>query len=396
MTGEKPMKNKISLISIFLIFIPVIGFAWNAQNTHQPLTRRSIELMSDDYKDIKKYADRIVSGTGNSNLLMAGKVEIDAHGNLWINGGNAKDIWEKRAWELYKAFNFSETYYSLGNIIHLTQDQTVPPHGANIYHSSLSDNFEIEASGITNVISIRGFLSENVWAPYDYYWSAINATWTGCENWRSIVNKEVDSTIIPSGTRFWVRNLTPIAVKEWGYYGGPNNSDFFDDITAGDLIRSRFDEAVTQVTGVLMSASKALPPLSSNLTVPTSVDGIFTIDFVKGSGINFMIQENRTSTVTVSLFVQETTQSIKTEGFFKSIDASESATGTKQFKSETGEVLWSSKTVMLFDTLSKELRILPKMAEIKLTWKGDVQGEALKSRVEPYTLVLKVEDADGC
>lgn len=224
------MKSKSLVVGAFLAFVPAMSFAWNSQNTHQPLATRSMELLGSDYKDVKtNFADVIVSGTGNSNIVLALAVEFDSHGNPTLNGGSPSDIWENRVVRSYKDFNFTDAYYALGNIVHLTQDQAVPPHGANVSHGP-TDHFESSASGIINVIQLRGSVSGITGFPYEYYGYTLNGTWAGAENWRSIVGKNVDNYTIPSGTRFWVRNSSPgAAAGIGGRTASPPNTNISDN-----------------------------------------------------------------------------------------------------------------------------------------------------------------------
>lgn len=160
MIWKQVVKNKFVLSFLGLVICPGLSLGWDSiGDTHIELTSRSIYLIETQIPtvcpDITRFKTTIVSGTGNSDFYKARKLEIAAHGSITLNGGNPSDIWFDKVLDAYSRFKFENAYYALGNLCHLTQDQAVPAHAANIRHGFYrllppgihSDKLEDDASG---------------------------------------------------------------------------------------------------------------------------------------------------------------------------------------------------------------------------------------------------------
>lgn len=102
-------------------------------STHKKLAKEAIKRIDkNQYPDIDKA----------SSILKDGAVSESGHPNFRKdNGGFPKALWEtgfkKNSGGVlvnYKTLNTEAAYHSLGVICHLTQDQAVPAHAANIEH----------------------------------------------------------------------------------------------------------------------------------------------------------------------------------------------------------------------------------------------------------------------
>lgn len=182
MNGKQALNRFI--FALLFAYCPSRLCAWDTAGTHPPLTTRAIELMGSGYLDISdNFQGSILGGVGRG---IAYDIEKDAHGSIDKNGGYPSDIWDNRVMVNYKTFHFDDAYYALGNIAHLTQDQAVPAHGANIKHGWLNslfppwvhvDNLESLA---TSRVPNEGSVLDNRLMPFTYYGLLLQDTWNKC------------------------------------------------------------------------------------------------------------------------------------------------------------------------------------------------------------------------
>ena len=75
--------------------------------------------------------------------------------------GGPFDRWLEKILDRYKNKKFSETYQEIGYLVHLTEDQAVPTHAANISHGYF-DHFEYSATAYTPTAANLGITQLNV------------------------------------------------------------------------------------------------------------------------------------------------------------------------------------------------------------------------------------------
>ena len=215
-------------------------------------------------------------GRFNAALLQGANDET-GHPDKTANGGKPRDIWFGTGTETaggvllnYEQFKFSQAYAKLGLLCHLTQDQAVPAHAANILHG-VSESFEgYAAKG--NKVEIRAAADGSL-EPYAYYQELQDATRRSLSSW---VNPS-------TGKPYWVpapdapRLGQDATYGPRGSYGGGTDAyaarPVFQDentsiVTDSPEIRSRqLAVSASGTMNVLASASKKLPPLVSGLAL---------------------------------------------------------------------------------------------------------------------------------
>ena len=235
------------------------------------------------------------------DILMTGANDESAHlpDTKVNNGGKPEEVWYGKApytlggvlWN-YTHFKFPEAYAKLGTICHLTQDQAVPSHAANIRHYT-NDSFEGHAAE-GNKVKLTASRDNGEMDPYAYYQDLQDET-----------RRHLASWVHPkTGKPYWVpaKNAPPLGVDAtfgpWGSYGpdgdvysvrendntsqGGNNNQ---QVTASPEIRIRqLTLSAAATAGVLKSAARRLPPLVSGLAVTPAG---------KGATVKFTILDNR-------------------------------------------------------------------------------------------------------
>ena len=105
-----------------------------------------------------------------------------------------------------------------------------------------------------------------------------------------------------------------------------------------------------------------------------------------------MISENHTQNVKVNIIVQETGQPIITDGATITLSSFLSDSGLSESNTLSGNITWSNKEIPLFNSKNTDLTLLPRMAQVVITWKGNVSGTALTDGTK--TLKVSVDDLD--
>jgi hypothetical protein len=137
------VKRQILFLIFLLLFLPKLSFAWSSgggpANTHYRMSQDAISTLdAKEYPDIDRY----------QFILDEGSASEDAHAyggspsNPIFNGGDVYNWWIKTVLPAYKSYDFFTAYFKIGEVCHLTQDQAVPAHGANIQHG--------ETNGVTH------------------------------------------------------------------------------------------------------------------------------------------------------------------------------------------------------------------------------------------------------
>ena len=270
-------------------------------SAHKAIMKASLAFIGgNELPDMQRAQDILLTGTNDESAhLPYAKVN---------NGGKPEELLQGKApytlggvlWN-YTHFKFPEAYAKLGTICHLTQDQAVPTHAANIRHGT-NDSFEGYATD-GNKVKISASRDNGEMEPYAYYQDLQDET-----------RRHLASWLQPgTGKPYWVpaKDAPPLGVDAtfgpWGSYGpngdvysvreqnnnsegGSNNNQ---QITASPEIRLRqLAMAGAATVGVLKSASKRLPPLVSGLTVTPAG---------KSASVKFTILDNRSGDVTYSI-----------------------------------------------------------------------------------------------
>ncbi len=240
------------------------------------------------------------------DILLLGANDESGHFDPKDNGGKTDELWYGKTpfsrggvlWN-YQHFKFQEAYARLAAICHLTQDQAVPTHAANLYHYT-NDGFEgFAANG--NSVKITASRDDGEMEPYEYYQDLQDDTRRHLVSW---VNPR-------TGNPYWVpaKDAPPLGQDAtFGPRGGygpdgdaythtdPVNADGGNNntqITDSPEIRTRqLAMAGAATVGVLKSASKRLPPLVSGLIV-TSVG--------RSAVVKFTVLDNRSRYVVYSV-----------------------------------------------------------------------------------------------
>ncbi|MCX5784135.1 MAG: hypothetical protein NTX59_00445 [Elusimicrobia bacterium] len=326
---EKDIKNTENLIAGYKagsrLELPVVapvpapptpgsGTKWYSVtffgSTHKYIAKAALKFM-----DRGAFPDMAAA----KDLLVEGSEDESGHTNSTMNGGPVREIWFGNTpfskggvlWN-YEHFKFPEAYSRLGTICHLTQDQGVPTHAANIQHG-ISDSFE-GFYGSDVKISVKRDNGEL--EPWEYYQALQDETRSKLPGW----------TDPKTGLQYWVTapDAPPlgqdVTYGPWGHYGGrrgwdmyavppPNNNNNSHGnnnqpwTTAHPEIRlEQLAVSGVATVSVLESASKRLPPLVQSLSVSTiSVQSGGRES--RGYQINFNIYENRSPNVTYKINV---------------------------------------------------------------------------------------------
>lgn len=306
--------------------------------------------------------------------LKDGANDETGHPDPTMNGGDVRGLWEGVAgWtkggvlQNYQLFKFHEAYERLGTIIHLTQDQSVPTHVANIKHG-ISDSFEGFYDNTVKIPSIR--FAEDL-EPYAYYQALQDETRSKLPGWTD------PATNLP----YWVAapDAPPlgqdVTFGPRGHYGGKRNRDVYAVPPANNNSDGNNDNTWTsahpeirlqQLTAageasvrVMQSASKRLPPIIKDLAVTAmAVDAGET-----GAMIRFTAFDNRSTSLKymVTIYRGEEKLGVGATGEFP-----------LEVKDETG-------------IMRKE--------DVSTAWTGSIGGQRLPPGT--YTLEVRLKDTDG-
>ncbi|MDO8803068.1 MAG: hypothetical protein Q7R35_01435, partial [Elusimicrobiota bacterium] len=387
-------------------------------STHYHITESAVNLLNTTtgYPDIRRFGDKIIKATsgprddanahGKITDAEVGQIGRDDAANF--NGGDFIKWWNYSDHK-YKKRNFVgsgyNAYYYIGLMAHLVEDQAVPAHSANIFHLDPPDGLEKYAGAASlgpTAVSSKEFGKD----PRVYYYmvgdtgkSIIKNTqdklpfWTSPSNNNQQFWKETDFPEIYkyTGQGFW-----PETDLGWGHYGGDGGMDIYplenDTTYTKGISQNQLNEAASYTAGMLMAVSQSLPPLISTFSITSA-----TVNGPAGAQINFTLLENRLPAVKIDLFVvvPGTTQPIITHGLIQRLPYDQSDTGAEYHYDSPAAVTWTARDSSLYPTLSSDLSLLPQMASFQLEWSGEVAGEPLAPRTEPYTLILRVTDHDG-
>lgn len=346
------------------------GTKWWSVNffgsAHRAIIKASLKLI-----DGKLYPDMDAA----KDDLKEGANDETGHPDNTMNGGDTKALWEGTKPETkggvlqnYQLFKFHEAYERLGAIIHLTQDQSVPTHVANIKHG-ISDSFE---GFYDNTVKITSQRFPDDLEPWVYYQALQDETRAKLPGW----------TDPATGLPYWVAapDAPPmgqdITFGPRGHYGGKRNRDVYAVPPANDNNRSdgyndntwtsaHPEIRLQQLTAageasvrVMQSASKRLPPLIKDLAATS-----LTVDEKSGALVRFTAFDNRSA-------------SLK---FMATVYRGEEKLGVVA----TGE----------FPLNAKDETGIMRVGNGNFVWSGSAGGERLPAGV--YTIEVRLKDTDG-
>ena len=201
--------------------------------------------------------------------ILSGMGSEDGHPNLFANGGDTKKLWE-RALKEYKDLNFQIAYENIGLICHLTQDQAVPVHAANINHViTFGDKFESAVkknlSLFDKVKAKAEAVRMNAMQPYEYYQALQDDTRSHLTEW---VNPQ-------TGKMYWPPSADARAGQDstrgsWSHYY--DDKDTYDKNVSPQIIQTQTVKAAAYTEGVLKAAAKLLPPVAGSLSALRAED----------------------------------------------------------------------------------------------------------------------------
>ncbi len=240
------------------------------------------------------------------SLLVPGSNDETGHPDPSANGGPIKEIWLGNTpfskggvlWN-YEHFKFNEAYSRLGALCHLTQDQSVPAHAANIKHGT-AESFEGYYTPDCNKVKIAAARDEGDMEPYAYYQDLQDDTRRHLAGWLNPANKVPywtpasdapplgqDATYGPRGSYGGGRDV--YSTRDQSNTEGGNNQT----VTASPEIRFRqLAMAGAATVGVLNSASKRLPPLVADLSAVSANRSV---------AVKFTVLDNRSRRATYAL-----------------------------------------------------------------------------------------------
>lgn len=275
---------------------------------HRSSTKAAIKFMNKSlFPDIATALDILKSASNDET----------GHLSSELNGGPVKEIWfgntpfsKGGVLANYTQFKFKEAYQRLGTLCHLTQDQSVPVHVANISHG-IGDSFE---NAPNSEVYIRARRDNGDRQPYEYYQILQDETRSKLAGW----------TDPSTGLPYWelAADAPPpgqdVTYGPWGHYGGKKNRDTYsfqasrDDNYGGgggntewtslrpEIRLQQLDISGSVTVSVLESASKRLPPLVQNLSISTvSWPGRAE----SGFAVRFNVYDNRTPGVLYTMQV---------------------------------------------------------------------------------------------
>lgn len=195
--------------------------------------------------------------------LKGGMASEAGHPSVFANGGDPRKFWE-RALKDYKALDFPRAYYGIGLVAHLTQDQAVPAHAANINHVvTFGDRFE---KAIKKNLSLFSKLQGKVQTlllgdrePYAYYQPLQDDTRAHLAEWVNPATKVPYWPPAPGAPAMG----SDAAKGPWSHY--PAGGDTYDLAVSPGIMDRQMLQAAVYTAGVLKAAAKRLPPVLSRL-----------------------------------------------------------------------------------------------------------------------------------
>ena len=194
--------------------------------------------------------------------LTVGMTSEFGHPGLFGNGGDTKRIWEDALAD-YKKLDFRGAYTKIGIVAHLTQDQAVPAHAANINHVvTFGDNLEKSINKDLSIFEkIRGRIQAMLLPgiePWQYYQVLQDDTRRHLAGWKDP----------RTNTPYWPPAAdAPQPGQDstkgpWSHYSA--GKDTYDIKESPEIADRQTLMAAVYTAGVLKSAARRLPPVVSD------------------------------------------------------------------------------------------------------------------------------------
>ena len=305
-------------------------------------------------------------------------------------------MWFKRAKDQYSgsgAYLSTDEYghtpaYYIGLMSHLVEDQSVPSHGANIFHATTvlgvipanPDKLEAWTYSLTPDAS-NAPTYEDI-SPTGYYYDRKIGV-----GYSSIIKTQakIQTTpfLIPGTTRqYWYANTNPGHTYAgeafngdgkwtlsdtsegggWGYYGGDYTYQDCSLVTNECVTKTKspwiateqLNGAVSEAAGLLMSISESLPPVVQSPSLNGVSGATATVNPGQANTIGFTLLDNRTAAVRYQLFVDDKTN--LNNLIFDS-------TATLQYNPDPTSLPFSSVTVLSWDGLLANGEPMPPLSD---------------------------------
>jgi len=226
--------------------------------------------------------------------LLSGMGSESGHPSFFANGGDTRATWDK-ALKRYRALDFAQAYELIGLVCHLTQDQAVPAHAANINHViTFGDRFEKTIKKDLSLFEkLRGrvqALALPSLAPYEYYQVLQDDTRAHLAGWKNP----------GTGAMYWppAQDAPPPGQDStkgpWSHYS--NGEDTYDIGVSPEIMDRQMLQAAVYTSGVLKSAAKLLPPVLGGLrALRTGSDHKSAVD------LSFEVYDNRRGEILVAI-----------------------------------------------------------------------------------------------
>jgi len=373
------------------------GFApGDGPDTHEYMSRRAIELVipESNYPDVHKFKEAIIEGSSKT------KNDSPVDYNVWgiITSGlihhyppgheaeNAQYNYTKLCEEKWKGVKYGNNnagildkynkkdyrgdmsaYWLIGNIAHLVQDMSAPPHAYKAHGTSThpgdpllpwppGDQIEYFASQIVGLIPSLGQT-----ATYD---SAIEV-WGYPDKTGTAIRNYCEATQPYCGKYYDYEEGAAI-----GSYGVDGVDDFPAKPEDGEpghteAVKGLLGIGIEHTAGMLMSASKRLPPLI------TKIDGD---QHVPCGSLRIEVHENRVKGITYSIWVND---EIKITDKPKDLDSNDNQ----------NELPWKGEIEEKYSSLGISSK---GSYEIRVEVKDGEDGNTVSERKN-----IKVEECDG-
>lgn len=234
-------------------------------SSHSAFAKLDSEYREDntygDYYPFAGYTDGPSDENGNSGRvpgLLAGMADESGHFSLLSNGGDPRHYWES-ALKKFRNREFPDAYHDIGIMCHLTQDQAVPAHAANINHVvTFGDKFESFAGKNLSMLAkvtgnIEALLLPSM-QPYEYYQALQDDTRRHLAAWVDPGTGFPYWPPAPGGPR-----LGEDATKgSRGDYH--NDKDTYDKNVSPEILERQMRMAAVYTKEALKAAARLLPP----------------------------------------------------------------------------------------------------------------------------------------
>lgn len=370
------------------------SFAWNSIGTytHEKIADDAIiQIPEDEYPDIHKFAEELRDGSETEAHDPPGdERDFDVWAPIYTLWWDNDEPDKKGALTLYKEYDFSKSYLTIGYGLHLLQDTFVPahtyfcPHG---YSGYITDDLEDYAD-----------------SPGNYGYADGNTPWTFTDDkgreWNYWLNDAMDddnednqpdgatggSGIIdgPGSNPEPDSSNWGVGSCNWGTYSygdywfsfdplpGKNEGwDYFNQYPNVAIAREKLKGAYIDTIEDMKIRSELLPPI-----VPDDEDHGKPLISLKIFGpnkpvdISFVAMENRKKTISIFLFA-----------------------GAFTIKDVSGKVFDGGNTSKYDLSSDSASGTLPWKSTVIVSWRGQTTaGELTDGK---YDLKIKVKDMDG-